>query len=255
VNPRHRRRRWLRWALAWCLAVSAFFVIALGLSSRGARPQALPPTTLPVPPWDSPSATAVPPPAQPAAREPASPALTGPVPVIPGTQVVNGVSLGWPHTTAGAVSAADELAAQVLSTLDPGRAAVVMRLAADPSYPGGPQQAARGIEDERRLLGLPATGPVPPGYSFTVSPQGYQLPNATANQATVLLLCDFTSATPGQAAVTMTGVFPVAVHWAQGDWKALPTPGGDYSGLVAQPGTAQAASLGWQLLIAPGSPS
>jgi len=88
-----------------------------------------------------------------------------------------------------------------------------------------------------------------------VTPQEYQLPNATANQATVVLLCDFTTVTPGQGTLTSTAVFPVAVHWADGDWRALPTPGGDYSGLVAQPGTAQAASRGWQLLIPPGSPS
>lgn len=249
MDPRRRRRWLLRALLAWCLAVAAFFTISLGLSSRGAGRQAMPPTSLPVPPWDAPSTT--PPSAPPAQGQASTPALTGPVQVIPGAQVTGGVTLGWPHTATGAVSAADELAAQVLSTLDPDRAAAVMRLAADPSYPAGPQQAAQGISDERRLLGLPAAGPVPPGYSLTVSPQEYQAPNVTADQATVLLLCDFTTTTPGQGTQTSAGVFPVAVHWAEGDWKALPTPGTDYSGLVTEPGSPQAASLGWQQLIPP----
>ena len=45
------------------------------------------------------------------------------------------------------------------------------------------------------------------------------------------------------------GVWPVPVAWAAGDWKLLPDePGASYSSLRAQPGSAQAAAEGWQVL-------
>jgi hypothetical protein len=165
---------------------------------------------------------------------------------------VNGVWLGFPHTTAGAVSAADEFAALLLSTLDPDRAAAVMRLAADPSYPAGPQQAAAAAASDRQALGVPASGAVPDGASFTWDPVEYQVRDVSADRVTVLLLCAVTSTMPGQGTASGVAAYPVAVHWAQADWKVLPPPGRDYSGLAAPPGSPQAASLGWQQLIPAG---
>ena len=234
---RHRRGRWLRGLLLFMAGTAAVMMAGLAVNAHfnpGAKQQ-LPPAQLPAPPWDStapPSAT--PTPAQ------------GPVRVVQGTQLVNGVYLGFPHSTIGAVSAADELATQVVSTLDPDRAAAVMRLVADPSYADGPQQAARGTVNDRKALGLPASGPVPPGYSFDLVAEEYQLQTATPDTVTVLLLSDFISSTPAQGSTSGIGVFPVALHWSTGDWKILPGPGKDYAGLAAEPGSPQAASLGWQ---------
>ena len=159
------------------------------------------------------------------------------------------MSLGFPHSTAGAVSAADALASEVGSTLDPDRAAAVMRMVADPSFAGGPQQAARGVASDRTALGLQASGPVPQGYGLELSAAGVPGPGRQRGPGDGAPAVP-TSSPPRRDSGTTTkiGVFPVALHWAQGDWKVLPTPATDYSGLTAEPGSAQAASLGWQQL-------
>jgi hypothetical protein len=243
MDSRYRRRRWARGLLAFVVGVLVFMAIGLAINAKldaGQKPEAFPPTSLPVPPWDA----TTPPPPGPAA----SPALVGPVRITEGAQLVDGVYAGFPHSTAGAVSAAAEFAALVLSTLDPRQAAAVMRVAADPSFTAGPRQAAAGAVSDRESLGLPASGPVPDGYSFTVAPVECQVRGASASNVTVLLLAEFTSVTPAQGVQIRAGVFPVAVHWSAsaGDWKVLPTPDGDYSSLVAEPDSPQAAALGWQ---------
>jgi hypothetical protein len=165
--------------------------------------------------------------------------------VIAGARLVNGVYLGFPRTASGAVSAAAEFTTQLLTTLDPGRAAAVMRTVADPSFPAGPRQAAQGTARDRESLGLPASGPVPPGYSFGVAPLECQVRMAGADRVTVLLLAEFNAVSPGAGMQLGYGVFPVALHWSGGDWKVLPTPARDYTGLAAQPDSAQAVALGW----------
>jgi hypothetical protein len=238
-----RARRWLRWIAAYLAGVSVLAVIGLvieaGLTSHDAKPQAIPPTSLPITQWEAMS---------PRHSAPTSPTLAGPVQVVQGSQEINGISLGFPHSTAGAVSAANALATEVGSTLDPDRAAAVMRIAADPSFAKGPQQAASGVAGDRTALGLPPSGPVPQGYDLELSPQEYQMRDVSPNRVTVLLLADIIATTPGGGTTTKVGVFPVALHWAQGDWKVLPTPATSYSALAAEPGSAQAASLGWQQL-------
>jgi hypothetical protein len=233
------RRRWGRGLLLFVVGVLVLMAVGLAVNAQldtGQKPQAFPPTALPVPPW---GATSAPPP-----TAATSPPAAGPMQVVQGTRLVNGVYLGFPYSTAGAVSAAAGLASQVLSTLDPDRAAAVMRLAADSSFTDGPQEAVLGAVSDRESLGLPASGPVPDGYSFTVTPVEYQVRDASASRVTVLLLADFTSTTPGQGTQADVGVFAVAVHWA-GDWKVLATPTQDYSSLAAQPGSPQAAAFGW----------
>jgi hypothetical protein len=240
-----RVRHWLRWIAAYlagtCVLAVIGLVIQAGLTARDGRPQAIPPASLPTAQWES---------MTPAQGPTASPALTGPVQVVQGSQEVNGVWLGFPHSTAGAVSAAAALATEVGSTLDPDRAAAVMRMVAGPSFASGPQQAASGVAGDRTALGLPASGPVLLGYDLELSPQEYQVRDVSADRVTVLLLADIIATTPGQGTSTKAGVFPVALHWAQGDWKVLPAPATDYSGLTAEPGSAQSASLGWQELQA-----
>jgi hypothetical protein len=238
-----RVRRWLIWIAAYLVGIAVLTVIGLvieaGLTSHDGKPQAIPPTSLPTVQWQAmtPTPSSTP-----------SPALTGPLQVTQGNQQINGVSLGFPHSTAGAVSAADALASEVGSTLDPDRAAAVMRMVADPSFANAPELAARGVASDRTALGLQASGPVSQGYDLELSPQEYQVRDVSADRVTVLLLADIIGTTPGQGTTTKVGVFPVALHWAQGDWKVLPTPVTDYSALTAEPGSAQAASLGWQEL-------
>jgi hypothetical protein len=242
MDSRYRRRRWARGLLTFVAGVLVLMAAGLAVNAKldaGQQPEAFPPTALPVPPWD---ATTSPSP------DPAgSPMPSGPVRIIQGAQLVDGVYLGFPHTTAGAVSAAAEFAALMLSTLDPARAATVMRVAADPSFTAAPQEAALGAVSDRESLGLPASGPVPDGYSFTVAPVECQVREAGAGRETVLLLAEFTSLTPGQGIQVRAGVFPVALRWSAsaGDWKVLPTPANDYSSLAAEPDSPQAAALGW----------
>jgi hypothetical protein len=203
MYPGYRpRRRWLRWGLAYCGGVLVLAVIGLVIEAAVSPGPRQPQTFNPVIPA-LPLASSARPAARPGTQQqPAassSPPLAGPLAVIQGREFVNGVYLGFPHSTAGAVSAAADVVSEVFSTLDPDRAAAVMRLTAAPSYAGAPQQAASGAASDRQTLGIPATGPVPAGYSLLVQPVEYQARDVTADDATVLLLCDFTSTQPGTA--------------------------------------------------------
>jgi hypothetical protein len=176
------------------------------------------------------------------------PPLTGPVQVVQGSQLINGVYLGYPHSTQGAVSAADEYLTELGSTLDPDRAAAIMRLIADPSYTDGPQQAAKGAVSDRQDLSLPTSGAIPDGASLVVDPVEYQVRGVTPDQVTILLLCDFISTLPSQGTQTRIGVFPMRMHWAEADWKVLASDNSSYTSLSAEPGSPQAAENGWQSL-------
>jgi hypothetical protein len=255
-SDNRRRRRWLRWGLVWFLGTLALIVIGLVIEQAvgpgpGTGPQSLQPTAIPTPPWAASPAPAMSPSETPAVAS-ASPALTGPLQLIQGSQEINGVYLGFPHSSAGAVSAADEFVQAIGSTLDPDRAAAVMRMAADPSYTDGPQQAAEGAVNDRKDLGIPASGPVPQGASFQILPVEYLVQDLTPDQVTVLLLCDFITTLPSQGTQTEIGVFPARMHWTEDDWKILPDTSANYKDLSAEPDSPQAATLGWQNLIPAG---
>jgi hypothetical protein len=254
MYTQYRARRWLRWGLVYVVGVLVLMVAGLvieaALSPGRQAPQALPPTALPVPPW----ASAAPSPATGRTRQAAKPAgatPAGPVRLVQGRELINGVYLGFPHSVVGAVSAAAGFLTAIGSTLDPDRAAAVMRMAADPAYPDGPQQAAEGAVNDRKDLGLPANGPLPQGASLQVQSAEYQVRSVTAARVTVLLLCDFTATVPGQGTQTRIGVFPVRLHWHAGDWKILAPGTAGYAGLAAEPASPQAAALGWQELEPP----
>lgn len=238
-----RRHRWTFWFLAWFFGTLALMVIGLVVEQLTAPPPPSPLSEIPTAPATSPSPRTAAPPGTPRSS---GPALTGPLRVLQGRQQVNGIELGWPHSTTGAVSAADAAVTEVFSTLDPDRAAAVMRMIADPSFADAPQEAAQGPANVRKHLGLPASGPVPAGASVQAEPVEYQTRGVTADTVTVLLLCDYITTAPEQGTTTRAAVFPVPVHWAAGDWKVLPLAGTDYSGLGAEPDSPQAASLGWQ---------
>jgi hypothetical protein len=222
-------------ALLLLIAIGLVIEVALGPKEKV---NLLPPSPIPVPTGSDPAAPAT-------SAPPAS--LTGPIQIIQGSQLVNGVYLGFPHSTQGAVSAAQEFMSQIGSTLDPDRAAAVLRLTADPTYPGGPQTFAHGTISERKDLGLPVTGQVPPAASVVLDPVEYQVREVTPGQVTVLLLADDLITLPTQGTQTRVGVYPLRMHWTEDDWKILaPAPRTSYSTLSAVPGTPQAASDGWQ---------
>ena len=247
------RRRWLRWFLVWAggtLAVAVVGLVIEAAVSPGTGQPQNPGSGFPVTPATSTSSGPAP-----SAAGSSSPALSGPLQVAAGRELVNGVYLGFPHSTAGAVSAADYVVGEVFSTLDPDRAAAVMRLTAAPSYASAPRQAAQGAASDREDLGLAASGPVPAGYSLLVQPEEYQTRNVRAGSVTVLLLCDFTTTQPGTGTQTRIAVFPVAMVWAQADWEVASFGADDDANLGAEPFSSTAASLGWQELLPEGSPS
>ena len=243
------RRRWLRWFLVYAAAVLAVAVIGLvieaAVSPGSGQPQG-PGSAFPASPATVSPASS--PPARSGGRS-----LSGPLQVVPGSELVNGVYLGFPHSSAGAVSAADYVVGEVFSTLDPDRAAAVMRLTAAPAYTDAAQQAAQGAVADRQDLGIAASGPVPAGYSLLVQPEEYQARDVHADSLTALLLCDFTSTQPGTGTETRIAVFPVQMTWAQADWKVASFGAGGDDALAADPFSAEAATLGWQELLPAGS--
>ncbi len=174
--------------------------------------------------------------------------LNGPVTVVPGRRVIDGVELGFPHTIVGAISAAaDEMSEGF--TLDPGHAAVVGRLTADSSHLTLPQNLAEGAGSLRKFLGAPATGPVAAGYSVHFRAVEYQLRDVTADQVMVVVLCEFTYTQPGLGMHGRIGVFPFLMHWEHDDWKDAGDTDTAYLNLIAQPDSPQAAALGWNVLL------
>jgi hypothetical protein len=159
-----------------------------------------------------------------------------------------GIRIGFPHTLAGAVSAAVEDWSQVSSDLNPARAAVIGRAIAAPSWRGGPAALAAGVRRTRLSLGLAATGPVPAGAQATFTAVDYQVRRVSRSQVTVLLLAYYTITVPGQQPQTSVGVCPANMRWEHRDWKITAPGHTDYSALDAQPGSSQAAAAGWQPL-------
>ncbi len=173
---------------------------------------------------------------------------SGPIQLVRGSTLTNGVYVGYPHSKAGAVSAAVEFMTQLGSTLDPDRSAAVMRLVADPSYPSAPDEWAQGTSSARTSLGLSPAGLLPSEAAVMLGPAEYQLRDASDDQATVLLLANYTTSLPGAGTKSSIAVFPLRMHWADGDWKILKPGTTDYSSLRATPGTSQATADGWQEL-------
>jgi hypothetical protein len=145
------------------------------------------------------------------------------------------------------VSAAVEFITELGSTLEPGRAATVARLAAASSYRAAAQDAAAGAASTRRQLGLPASGSLPPGTAVSLVPVLYQLRDVTADHLTVLLLFDYTEMVPGGIREHL-GVTAARLTWTVSSWRLLPPAGPELSGLLATPGTASATAKGWEAM-------
>jgi hypothetical protein len=168
-----------------------------------------------------------------------------PLKLVPGGQRISGVQVGFPHTRAGAVSAAVEYWSQVASTLDPDRAATLGRLITDDSWTAAAAVFASGATDARRALSLPTTGDTVEGASITVESEAYQLRDVSADRITVLLLGYVTTVSPSEGDRTQIEVHSADMHWSGQDWKIERAPDTDYSELTEQPGTAAAVAAGW----------
>lgn len=181
-----------------------------------------------------------------------APVPTGAVTLVQGARLANGIEVGYPHSTVGAISAAAEYLGAAVSTLDPDYAASVMRTAGDPANTALPSNLAASTVKLRADLQLPTSGPLDPPTAFQTTAQMYQLRDASTDNVLVLLLTLSTFINARSGSAQTTGVFPVRMHWTGGDWKlaAIGDTGHDYSGLVATPDTQAAASRGWLALIA-----
>jgi hypothetical protein len=91
-NRRYRARSWVRWGIVYAAGVLALAGAGLVIEvAAGSHPREnfSPPSAV-IPPWASGS---------PGSASPSpSPALQGPLQVIQGRQLINGVYLGFPHS-------------------------------------------------------------------------------------------------------------------------------------------------------------
>lgn len=237
--PRRRALPLLLLAVVVFLACIAVGVAVESNSGSRAAKVYTPPAAIPAPG----SATGVDPSGSP------TPGTTGPLKLIRGARLVNGVQVGYPHSSVGAVSAAVEYWRQLGSTLEPDRAAAVARIVAVDAWSDAPDTLAKGPAATRKALGLPAQGQLDPGTSVILSPVEYQVRSVTGSSIQVLLLATYTTSVPGTGMQTRMGVYPLDLVWSGGDWR-VPAPSGtsttDYTSLVAEPGSPQASAKGWQ---------
>jgi hypothetical protein len=131
-----------------------------------------------------------------------------------------------------------------------------MRVVADPASTELPSAAAHSTVQIRQDLQLPAQGVLPDGVSFATEPQMYQLRNVSGDRVLVLLLtlATYTAANGGMA--NTTGVFPMHMHWVDGDWRLadIGDADQDFSALDATPGTAAASDAGWHFIEGASTP-
>lgn len=235
------RRRPQIVAVAAAVLVATLVIVALG--RNGPRPST--PDSRPVVGSQ---------PAQTPATDASQPAIAqqnvvdgGLIVLIRGARLVNGISVGYPHTEIGAVSAAVEYLSQACSTLDSDRAAAIGRLVGDGAPGASPDDFAQGPVNTRRYLGLPLSGPLPANASVVLGPVAFQLRDTTADRSLVLLLGYLTTSSPQKGMLSRLGVFPVRMVWQDEDWKITRLADTtDYRPLTTQPGSLHATDLGWR---------
>ncbi|WP_457029727.1 hypothetical protein [Kitasatospora sp. P5_F3] len=241
---RRPRRRVLPLLLVAVIVFLGFIAVGVAIQSESgpSSPKVYtPPAAIPAPG----SVTGVQPSGSP------STGLTGPLQLVRGARLVNGVAVGYPHSSVGAVSAAVEYWRQLGSTLEADRAAAVGRIVADDAWSDAADALAKGPAATRKALGLSVSGQLDPGSSVVLSPVEYQVRAVRADSIEVLLLATYTTSVPGSGMQTRMGVYPLDLIWSGGDWR-IPSPSGksttDYTSLIAEPGSPQASAKGWQEL-------
>ncbi len=159
--------------------------------------------------------------------------------------VVDGVPVGYPHTTEGAISAAVRYT-QAAITLDVAQARRVGDLAAASSYLDAGAEFALAVESSREGLGLAPRGPTDGAY-LTYQARAYLVRDATPPRVEVWVLGIVDGAGPVTSGLSRTGP-AVAQHlmvWLDGDWRLTDT--GDTPDVEAPaPGSAAAYAEGWR---------
>jgi hypothetical protein len=178
----------------------------------------------------------------------------GQVTVLPrGTRRVGTFRTGYPMTLRGAVAAAVEYTGQA-GCLDVPCVDALTRAALDPAWTAGRGEELAGARKARAMLGIPERQPVPAGAVLTPTPMAYQLAPVPAGaipagdrspRVRVMLLIYAAMAGPAITPRNTLTALPATLHWTGGDWK-LTAGDRSYPELVAQPGTPQAAALGWR---------
>ncbi|MEU1290208.1 hypothetical protein [Kitasatospora sp. NPDC005856] len=231
-----RRRRALRTlvtgaALAAAAAAGAVAVL-IWQAGPGPRAGAAAPATA--------SAAAVPPSASPST-------VVQAVPLPAPARVEKGIPVGYPHTLAGAVSAAAHYT-EARDLLSPDAVPGQMRVMAgkdDENFFKLTSLAIADARDWRRLLGLPEAGGSTGSDFIALQVRAYQATAVSADAVDVWLL---TTQTPTVGGIQHgTGVFAIAapVVWDGGDWH-LTEKKVTQSPVVEDPGTAQADAAGWR---------
>ena len=161
--------------------------------------------------------------------------------------VKQGVPVGYPHTTAGAVSAAGHFT-DATDVFAPAVAQQQAQVIADPDYTdligSYAQQAARNA---RTGAGLPADGASDTSTYAVAQSRAYQVASAVPDRVVVWFLVTTSSSVHGVAS-SGTQVDGDVMVWKAGDWKlgvdtlyGLPKT----HPKVAIAGSAQAAAQGW----------
>ncbi|PJN21144.1 hypothetical protein CG736_34955 [Kitasatospora sp. CB02891] len=156
-----------------------------------------------------------------------------------------GIPVGYPHTPAGAVSAAAHYT-EARDLLSPHRVVEQMSVMARHTAQDLGGLSGTGIADARdwrSRLGLDPDGEADDHSFIGVQVRGYQVREVSADQVDVWLLVVETPTVGGIA--HGRGVFTVAapVAW-DGDWKLIDRGLGT-APTVAEPDSAEALSRGW----------
>jgi hypothetical protein len=164
------------------------------------------------------------------------------------TTYVNGVPVGYPRSSVGAIAAAYGYS-RIASGLDVEATLRAIEFMADPSgawFPRQRDELGDGLVAQRTALGLSAVGPTA-GASLTITPASYQLLSNGAGQAHVLTLNIVSGIAVDGARTSGTVVLDWALRWIGDRWRVVaPYDGGDHDTLAVAPMTSAARALGWQ---------
>ena len=173
----------------------------------------------------------------------------GPAGVAPGGKIVvpapkryvDGVGLGYPDTTAGAVSAAAHFSmALVNAAANPSRAAQVDVVIDAPGFPSQPQA------DQRQIASALAKNPSLAQWTASLAVEDYAVGSCSPTRCNVWLLAKQIS-TNSQTGKTTAGPQAVGatVVWTNGDWRENPVVTPPNQPPMAPPGSPAALAKGW----------
>jgi len=169
----------------------------------------------------------------------------GPLILPQPTNTVQGIPVGFPHSTEGAISAAAHYAEASVG-LDVDRARALGEVAAAPSYIDAPPDFVRAVRSARTGLGLPPDG-VSNGAYLTFEAQAFRVADATPALVDVAVLGRVDGAGPatqgqGRGGPTATSYTLV---WVDGDWH-FAGDGTSLSGPPPPPRSPQSYDEGWR---------